>query len=249
MGPVTSIARSKRSSPPILNKLTCILTIMFLPIVPSLAYAERSCDVIVKEISAVFDVPLGCMRDNCPGFSILDSGTPNAERCAGKCNLAWTRPPPTGSVDDLKRCEHFIPKIKGVPPDYYGLAFCLAASESDLSRCGSMFRTSDEMDYLRLARCLRASEATAVVIEPLQACMNRGECLKSSRNWQYDPCFKQCHQDAEQLIELATTTVERCDGIEQSRTSLCSMLRSSINVCFLPEHCDRLDSILQKSCN
>jgi hypothetical protein len=189
------------------------------------------------------------MRRNCPDFSILDSGTPEAERCAGECNLAWNGPPPTGPANDLKRCEHLVPKDEKIPPDHYQLALCLAASESDLSRCENQFRTSDERDYFKLARCLRASEATALMVEPLHACINRGKCVEGSRDWQHGPCFEQCNQDAEQLVELATTTVERCDGIKQSNVALCTMLRQAINVCFLPKHCDRLNKILQNSCN
>lgn len=213
------------------------------------AYAERSCSVIVKEVSAVFGPPLGCMRRNCPRLSILDFGAAQAERCAKNCNLAWDRPDPTGSPEDLKRCEHFVLKIEGVAPDHYGHALCLAASESDLSRCSDSFRTSDERDYYKLARCLRASEAIALLVEPLHTCTNRDECLKGDRDWQRGSCFEQCHQEAEQLVEIATTTVERCDGIEQSRKSLCSTLRRAISVCFLPEHCDRLKNTLLKSCS
>lgn len=232
-----------------LKNFVCLLGISFLYFYTALAYAERSCNVIVKEVSAVFSAPLGCIRGNCPQFSILDFGTAQTERCSGTCNLAWNRPAPAGSPEDLKRCEHFVPKIEGVAPDHYGHALCLAASESDLSRCRDNFRTTDERDYLKLARCLRASETTALLVEPFHTCINRGECLEGSRNWQHGPCFEQCHQDAEQLVELATTTIERCDGIEQSKRSLCSTLRRAINVCFLPEHCERLKNVLQKSCS
>jgi len=215
---------------------------------PVHACAERSCDTVVEAIRAVFDAPLSCMRHNCPDFSLLDSGTPEAERCAGECNLAWNRPPPTGPADEVKRCEHLIPRDEKVAPDYYQLALCLAASESDLSRCAARFRTPDQRDYFKLARCVRASEAMALVVTPLHTCLNRDECLKDSRNRLEGPCFDQCRHDAEQIVELAATTVERCDGIEQSKGSLCSLLRQTMNVCFLPKHCDRLSRILQKSC-
>ena len=221
----------------------------FVLLSPVNSYAERSCELIVEEVSSVFDASVGCLRRNCPELSILDYGTPQTEQCARGCNIALQGPPPTGPASELKRCEHFIPKDEKVQPDYFNLGLCLAASESDLSRCESRFSTSDERDYFKLARCLRASEAVALLVEPLHSCTSSGECLKGSRDWQHGPCFEQCNQEAEQLIEVATTTVERCDGIKQSKVSLCSMLRQTINVCFLPKHCDRLNEILKKSCS
>lgn len=215
---------------------------------PLHARAERPCDEIVQAVTNVYSAPLYCMRLQCPDLSILDAGTSDSEHCIAGCNVAWSGPLPAGSADDTKRCKHLMPKSGDVSPDYYQLALCLAGSELDLNRCESRFVSRDERDFFKVARCMRASEAVALLVEPLHACTQRGECLKGSRNWQHGPCFEQCNQDAEQLIEASTTTLERCEGIKQSKPGLCALLQKVINACFLPTHCDRLSEILRTSC-
>ncbi len=119
--------------------------------------------------------------------------------------------------------------------------------ETDLERCRSIFTTPDEQDFFTIAWCMTASYAVAKVVEPFMLCTRRDAC-SGKDVWNSPPCIKQCEDDATQLVEVTTSTVERCSGMTQAKIALCNMVQRAINVCFVPEQCDRLEKVVKREC-
>lgn len=135
----------------------------------------------------------------------------------------------------LKGCES---ESAGQMPEFF---------EPDLQRCSSSFVTADEQDFFLIAWCMSASYSVAKVVEPFMLCTRRDACTNKDV-WNTPPCLKQCEEDAKQLVEASASTLERCSGLPQSKRALCTMVQRAINVCFIPEHCNRLETVVKREC-
>lgn len=85
-------------------------------------------------------------------------------------------------------------------------------TEQELIRCKDEFKSIDERDFYRIAWCMVGSKSVALVVEPFMLCGRRDKCTGRSV-WGSSECLDQCRNEAQQLVEVATTTMERCGGL------------------------------------
>lgn len=122
-----------------------------------------------------------------------------------------------------------------------------APTEEELVRCRDSFQSDDQPDIFAVSWCLSASKEVATIYEPFSACIRSGSCAGNDA-FNSAECLDQCGEDASQVVEVSTTTMERCGDVPKAKTSICKMLSKVINVCFVPEHCKRLENILKLNC-
>ncbi|MBX7139328.1 MAG: hypothetical protein K1X83_15250 [Oligoflexia bacterium] len=169
-----------------------------------------------------FAEPLECARQTCPKLSLFDA-------------MKTTEGPCLSSCSSIKAPE-FVDE-NGTP----------VVTEAEILRCSKAFKNQDQQEMFRIAFCMTASQATSILIEPFTECTRKDACA-NQEVFRSPGCLEQCEDEALQLVEVTTTAMERCAGLPQTKTTLCKILERTINICFVPKHCDRLLELLKTSC-